>query len=160
MEVFGLGTMNIQADLFPELLHKTDAKNVLDKTMELLYSIREREQHILNALAYTEGTHTFDDIVSMILAGRLTWWQNGQSFAVTEFVSYPRENHIHIFLAGGDLNELLDLQDTIAIYGKHAGCSTLTMAGRKGWLKPLAEVGWTHAHTAMKRNLQLKELSK
>jgi len=61
---------------------------------------------------------------------------------VTEIVTYPQKRVLHIFLAGGELDQILDMEDSLIQWGKAQGCSGLTLAGRKGWVRTLKNRNW------------------
>jgi hypothetical protein len=65
------------------------------------------------AMEHNGGTHTFDDLTTMVLTGRLRLWSTKNSVALTEIVEYPRQKHYHVFAAGGDLTEIVDEIPTI-----------------------------------------------
>ena len=97
---------------------------------------------IEDALEYSGGTHTFDDIAELIGKGRLQLWPAKKSCIVTEITVYPRKKVLHVFLGGGDLDEILDMHQSVVQWAKDQGCSSLTMTGRKGWVKALKDDGW------------------
>lgn len=120
---------------------------------QLAESLLERRAYIENALAYAEGTHTFDDIVHMVATGRLMWWPLPRGFMVTEIVEYPRTKHLNVFLAGGDLDEIRATQEQLVLVAKLSGCTALSLSGRRGWVKALTQLGWKESHTAVVFNI-------
>jgi hypothetical protein len=108
---------------------------------------------IENALAYSGDTHTFDDIALGVLGHRYQLWPLENSCAVTEFVEYPRQKHFHVFLAGGTLNEILQLNEPFAQFAKAHKCTAMTIAGRPGWEKILDKLGWEYQFTTLKREI-------
>ena len=46
-----------------------------------------------------------------------------------------------MFLAGGDLDQILDMNDDVKIWAKSHGCEAAMMSGRLGWKKPLEPLG-------------------
>lgn len=115
---------------------------IIERLRVLVNSISERRDLICNALAYTEGTHTFDDIVNMIMTNRVLWWPLPNSFLITEILHYPRKKYLHVFLAGGDLTEIKSMNDELKRAAKLAGCAGVSLAGRRGWVKALKDIGW------------------
>ena len=83
---------------------------------------------IENALAYSGDTHTFDDVSRNVLQGTHHLWPLENSCAVTEFVLYPQTKHFHVWLAGGTLNEILQLNEPFAKFAKANGCTAMTTA--------------------------------
>lgn len=111
-------------------------------------------QWIEAALEYSGGTHEFDDIVEGIYTGRFQLWPAKTSCLVTELVNYPRKRVLHVFLGGGDLEEIMGMHEDVIAWGKMQGCSALTMTGRLGWKKPLKEHGWTVPHQSYCKEFQ------
>lgn len=97
---------------------------------------------IEDALEYGGGTHTYEDVVEMIIQGRMQLWPAENSCIVTEITVYPRKKVLHVFLGGGELNEILGMHESVVQWAKDHGCSSLTMTGRKGWVKALQHDGW------------------
>lgn len=105
--------------------------------------IEANRQHIEAALAQGGDTHTFEDVRDMILDGRLQLWHGPRGCAVTEIVTYPRKKALHVFLAGGDMDQIIDMLDSAVTWGKAQGCSVMTISGRMGWQRVLAKHGFS-----------------
>ena len=110
-------------------------------------------QYIDDALDYSGGTHTFDDIVLGVLSYRYQFWPLDDSCCITEIIEYPRKKVFHVFLAGGRLEQITALNEPFAKFAKANGCSSLTIAGRKGWEKVLNKLGWEFEFTTLKREI-------
>jgi hypothetical protein len=113
--------------------------------------IDANRKYIEAALEYSGGTHDFDDVKRSIIAGRMQLWPGKQSAAVTEVVEYAKKKVLHIFLAGGDMDELIDMIDSAAAWGRTQGCTSLTMSGRKGWERALAPSGFKPVMIVLER---------
>ena len=94
------------------------------------------------ALEYSGGTHDFDDVVQSIIAGKMQLWPAPRGCAVTEIIKFPRKRVLHVFLAGGDLDQIVAMIDSAAAWGAGQGCSGLTLSGRVGWQRALAKHGF------------------
>ena len=105
------------------------------------------------ALEYGDGNHTFDDIAAGVLSGRYRLWERPQGCAVTEIITFPRKRVCNVFLAGGEMSTITDLQAPCEEYARASGCSSLVLTGRKGWVRVLADHGWNEIHTSMERKL-------
>ena len=101
--------------------------------MDQFYELNRCRQWIEDALEYSGGTHSFDDIAAGVLAKKFQLWPNHNSAVVTEIVVYPKTKNLHFFLAGGNLDELKMMRPHIEAWGKSIGCTRVTLAGRKGW---------------------------
>jgi len=89
------------------------------------------------ALEYSGGTHDFMDVVDGVLIGRFQLWPTPRGCLVTEIVNYPKKKSLHVFLAGGELDQILDVEDSLRVFGRSQGCDSMTLAGRPGWKKAL-----------------------
>lgn len=98
------------------------------------------------ALEYSGGTHSFDDIVQGIAECRMQLWPAPRGCIVSEIVVYPRKKVINIFLAGGELDQILDMDADVKEWAKAQGCTGAQMSGRLGWKKPLKPLGWEFVH--------------
>jgi hypothetical protein len=47
-------------------------------------------------------------------------------------LNYPQKKVFHIFLAGGDLDQIKDFSDSAIYFAKLNGCTAMTLAGRQG----------------------------
>ena len=99
------------------------------------------------ALEYSGDTHTFDDIVEGLAEGRMQLWPAPRGCMVTEIVIYPRKKVLNIFLAGGELDQLLDMNSDMNAWAKQQGCTGGTLTGRVGWKKVLEPMGWKLIHS-------------
>lgn len=142
--------MTAQLLLFPdEQRNSPVTPDLADHLIGVLSDMKARKHLIEAALEYAEGTHTFDDVVAMVLSGKLMWSALPNSFIITEIVVYPQQKHLHGFLAGGDLSEIRDCQERLLDFARAAGCSTITLSGRRGWVKALFDLGWKESHTTI-----------
>ena len=90
-------------------------------------------EHLLPAIDSLHGTHTEEDIVFMILAGKLRLWRGVECAFITEIVQFPRMKVMNTFLVGGDLTEILSMKPLLEKAAKEAGCARCVITGRKGW---------------------------
>ena len=108
---------------------------------------------IEDALEYSGGTHCFDDVADGVRSGRMQLWQGPEGCAVTEIVVYPRSKALHVFLAGGKMEQIIDMIDSAVEWGRAVGCDTMTVAGRPGWERVLQKYGWHYASTILAREI-------
>lgn len=109
---------------------------------------------IEDALEYSGGTHTFQDIADGVAEGRMQLWPAPRGCIVTEIVVYPRKKYLNLFLAGGELDQLLDMNESITAWAKQWGCDGGMMSGRSGWKKPLEKLGWKVMHVHYVKELE------
>ena len=118
-----------------------------------MINLNDYRELIESALKYSGGTHTFEDVAAGIASGHMQLWPTEKACAVTEIVVYPRKNVLHVFLAAGDLEQIVNGIDAVAAWGKSQGCESLTLNGRHGWQRVLKNRGWTPVMTVMERTL-------
>ena len=101
------------------------------------------------ALAHGNDTHGFNDIVNGVADQNMQFWPMERSCLVTEVITYPNTRALHIFLAGGDLDEIRSIDETLMVFAKEANCEIISLSGRKGWVKALADLDYHLAHVTM-----------
>jgi len=94
------------------------------------------------ALSKGGDTHSFVDICDSVIKGTMQLWVGEKGCAVTEIVVYPNKKVLHVFLAGGKMEQITDMHDDAVKWAKEQGCVGMTISGRKGWQKVLSEKGW------------------
>lgn len=100
----------------------------------------ERCQHWIEAaLPYASNSHRINDVWLAIQNGKAQFFPREKCAIVTEIVDYPRRSVCRIWLAGGDLDELIDAEKDIAQWARSIGCSGMEIIGRKGWQRKLKD---------------------
>lgn len=105
------------------------------------------------ALELSGGTHTLDDVVQAIIKGEMQFWPAPKGCAVTEIVNYPRKKVLHIFLAGGEMEQIIDMDDSAVEFAKMNGCTGMSIAGRKGWKRVLKDKGYLETFTVLGKDI-------
>jgi len=105
------------------------------------------------ALERSNGTHTLADVVQSVAEGKMQFWPAPRGCAVTEIVSYPGKKVLHIFLAGGDLDQIVDMDSSAVEFAKMNGCTGVTIAGRKGWARVLKDKGYQETYTVLGKDI-------
>jgi hypothetical protein len=105
------------------------------------------------ALEYTGGTHTLEDIEEAIAAGRMGLIALERSALIIEVHIYPRLKALHIFLAGGDLDELKSCDARMDATAKVLGCSRITIAGRRGFVRTLKDLGYRERWSVLAKEI-------
>lgn len=95
------------------------------------------------ALGYEgSGLYTFRDVVDYLLSGRVHLWSDTKAAVVTCIHELPQGKSCTIWLAGGDLDQCLDIETKIVEYAREQGCKVVEIHGRPGWSRVLKERGY------------------
>lgn len=101
------------------------------------------QDYIAKALEW-QDTHCIEDVEKMVEEGYAQLWLGEQSAAVTEVITYPRAKALHLWLCGGDLDEIVDeMLPRAEAWARAEGCTKLTTGGRKGWDRVMKRAGFT-----------------
>lgn len=116
--------------------------------------IEDYQKQIEAALGYSGGTHSFEDVVLEVENGTLQFWPGPHSVIITEIQEHPQKRILHFFLAGGNLAEIQRMVPLIEDWGREQGCTTASLAGRKGWERTfLQHSGWKPKLVLMSKDL-------
>lgn len=115
---------------------------------------KECEKYIADALEYCNGTHDLQDVADQIARGELQLWPANETALVSQIITYPKRKAIHIFLAGGNIDELINMEESVFTWAKMQGCDMLTFSGRLGWSRSkLKQRGYKADHMMMVKEL-------
>lgn len=99
------------------------------------------------------GTHTPDDVREAIERGEIKQFVRGDSVLLATVHDYPQLREANIFLAAGELEEILEIHDSLYVpWVIENGCDRLTAQGRDGWYELGIERGYS-AGLVMEKDL-------
>ena len=111
-------------------------------------------QELIEPALY-QGTHTIGDVEAMIEDGYAKLWLGENSAAVTEIIIYPKCRVLHLWLCGGDMDEITEQMLPMAEkYAIEQGCTRMTTGGRKGWDRVMSKHGFTPIASVCAKELQ------
>jgi len=96
-------------------------------------------KYIEDALEYAGGSHTIQDVMLAVSEGKAQFFPLERSAIVTEVVDYPQKAMCRIWLAGGDLDELMEAEVALCAWAKAQGCDGMEIIGRRGWSRQLKD---------------------
>ena len=99
-------------------------------------------RHLARALERMGAVYTVSDILAAIAEGRMQSFTDGDSWAITQVVDYPRARMLDVLVALGDLEACRRLHDRILQYARDNDISLVQAYGRRGWLKDAVAHGW------------------
>lgn len=111
--------------------------------MSLAEAWRRAGPHLRAALAHAGGTHGLDDVAAMVGRGEAQFWSAPGSAMVTMVEDDPHERRLLIWLAGGELRELIgQVLPRVEAFARENGCRRLMVIGRAGWERALKPQGY------------------
>jgi hypothetical protein len=111
-----------------------------------------RLKHLIQpALDRSGNTHSLDDVKEEIQQGKAQMWPGEDCVVITNVVDYPQKKVLLYWIAGGDLTEIMSLEDIISDFARGHGCTSAIIHGRRGWLKALT--GWDERGTTVTKEL-------
>jgi hypothetical protein len=93
---------------------------------------KKSEKYLQAALEY-DYTRDLQDVADAIADESMQLWPSENAAMVTEVQNYPKCRVLHVYLAGGDMQEIIALIPHIERFAQDVGCQKMTLAGRKGW---------------------------
>ena len=118
----------------------------------------ERCRHwIQDALDEGNNTHDFEHIEQGVREGYFQFWPAPDACAVTEIITYPNAKTLHIFLAAGNKATIVDMDASAARFAEMNGCSAMTIAGRRGWVRELKNHGYEEMLTTVVKRLNVDQ---
>ena len=98
------------------------------------------------------GTHQLSDVLDQICAGKAQIWPVGNSLVITQVVDSPRKRTAVIWLAAGDLAELVQVETEIQAWAEEMDCDRIVINGRRGWLRTLP--GYREIYSTLEKDLR------
>jgi hypothetical protein len=96
--------------------------------------------------SYPSGILTIRDVLDKVAAGQAQLWPGRNSAAVTN-----PEKAFNLWLAGGDMRELLQMLEAAEAQAKAQGFDCVTVSeARPGWDRVLAKLGYVPHRSLVK----------
>ncbi len=125
-------------------------RHACHETLALMDRLERFKPQIEAALECGIKTHTFDHICELVVNQELVpRFYGDDAFTLVMVSKWPLAHHYHIFLAGGNLDTLIEAIPLIEQDALSANCSRVTINGRPGWAKKLNKIGARHAYTML-----------
>lgn len=83
---------------------------------------------------------TEDEVLALLEANRAQLWQGDASAMVLQLLRPPPT--LHIWLAGGEMTDLLNMRGGMEAWARTQGCEFVTINGRRGWARVLGPYGY------------------
>jgi hypothetical protein len=131
-----------------------DVVGVAEPTPPRLQQVRQTVMPVTDVLAQFErckpwlidalegGHHTIDDVAREIAQQSVQFWPGRACAVVTRVHSFSTGKACQVWLAGGDMAELLSLQPGLEAWARLMGCTEVLIDGRKGWERAMKSSGY------------------
>lgn len=93
-------------------------------------------------------------VLAELAAGRAQLWPGARSAGVTQLL-LAEEPFLHIWIAGGDMRELVAMVPGLAAWARAQGARSLRVNGRKGWSRVLQGAGFEMDGDELRRGLSV-----
>lgn len=130
-------------------LDSVQEPDLATKTILLMNDLLRWKDGIEEALSYSNGSHTFDDVVRKVVTGEVHFYSYDECFTIMQVIIYPQYKTYHCFLAAGNQEALDNVRDDMLEVARTLGCRYLSISGRHGWVKRLQSRGWKHVYSTM-----------
>ena len=125
----------------------------LDRLIEITAALKKFRAVIEEALTYADNSHSFDRICERVIYGDLLMYPMDNAILLCEVTEAPNFKTFHVYLGGGDLEEMLDAQPMIEADALLFDCKYVSMTGRLGWKPHFEKRGWKHTLSIYKKEL-------
>ena len=108
---------------------------------------------IEGALANSPGLETIGDVERLLADCIYQFWPGMRSAAVTEIVQFKRVKVLMVRHAGGDLDELIEMEKTFCDFARAMGCTKIMGEGRQGWRRVCERMKYRFGFLTMTKDL-------
>ena len=105
------------------------------------------------ALTKSGDRADIEEVLYDLERGHAQQWNTLNSTAITQIVDYKTYRSLNIWLAGGDLDEILDMLPDAEEFAKDHGCSLIEITGRRGWKRALRPFGFKEEAVVLTKEL-------
>ena len=105
------------------------------------------------ALDRAGNTHALSDVLDDINRGNVSFLPGEKSALVFETMVFPLKTVLTIWLAGGDLNELVEMYQHVERFARQNDVNEIKIMGRPGWVKSAEKQGFQPIGTVLSKDL-------
>jgi len=103
--------------------------------------------------ALEEGFYKIEDVARALAENRAQFWPGKNAAIVTEIDTIGQTRVCRVWLAGGEMTEVLEMARGLEAWSRLQGCSEVLVEGRKGWEKALKDQGYEFFTIMLKKAL-------
>jgi hypothetical protein len=113
----------------------------------------EMRARLQEALDFGGGLHSIEQLIVEVVRGSMQCFHSENAVVFTQIEARGPTRILNVYLAAGDLDEVLALQPQFMALGRAEGCTRVLMHGRLGWRRILPKHGWAEKYTTWEREL-------
>lgn len=112
-------------------------------------------QWLLDA-ALRSGNPDERHIIEAIGSGDWTLWTSPGAAATTDFIEWEGRKALVFVLAGGNLDEILNVgAPAIEAWARENECKTTMLFGRRGWERKMKQTGYEYVATVLAKEIDV-----
>lgn len=96
----------------------------------------------IKAALEIDGTHSWDNVQVMLITGAAQIFWNDHGAWITEIVSTPRKQWLHIWIIAGQLPGVMDIQEQAERFARTKSLERMIATTREGWAVLADKPGW------------------
>jgi hypothetical protein len=93
------------------------------------------------------------ELIADLISGVAQLWPGERSAMVTQVFEALDGPSLHVWLAGGELDDILALKPGIEAWARARGCRWVTIEGRRGWERLLKAGGFERVGDELRKRL-------
>ncbi len=102
-----------------------------------------RRNQVEKLLARMGGTHTLEDVLTLIETGHMQSFSDDDTWVVTHVIQFPQKRVLEIFLVVGTMEGALALEPKVFEFAKQVNVDLVRAYGRDGWMGEMKKQdGW------------------
>ena len=116
---------------------------------------RETVEKLIDDALKHDPAYNVEDVLSEVEEYRAELIAAERSLVVWNILEKPNARQFHIWIAAGDLEELMSLvYPVLEVRAMELGCDVMTISGRRGWIRKLKPHGFKEAATVGVKTLK------
>lgn len=115
---------------------------------------RERVEELIAQGLSFDPHYSVTDVLLEVAEMRAVLWVGEESVAVTNVIPCPQGRRFNIWVAAGDMDELItEMYPSFEAKARELGCKSMTITGRRGWVRAMKDVGFKEVATVVAKEL-------
>lgn len=113
----------------------------------------ERLLHLQGAINRSGNKATLEEVLYELECGHAQLWEAENATVVTQVSDYGDFRCLNVWLAGGNLDEIIGLLDAAEDFARYHGCDRIEVTGRMGWKRALKDHGFEPTSIVLEKRI-------